>query len=138
MMNGMQVQHTRICTLIGPAWFHFVPKLLLYVSWTPSPSESLSFIAQMHAHFPPVYRHAACPAEREPSNQGIATGLQMPTSEFSPPPTAQEHKDLRLSPTLAMLTAKQRRVLRVYLKKRKKSFLFSYQLVSCLTLMISC
>lgn len=89
MMNGMQVQHTRICTLIGPAWFHFVPKLLLYVSWTPSPSESLSLFYRTNAYtFSPIYRHAARPAEREPSNLGAAIGLQMPTSEFSPPPTA--------------------------------------------------
>lgn len=54
----------------------------------------------MHTHFPPIYCHAACPAEREPSNLGIAIGLQMPTSEFSPPPTAHEHKDLRPSPTV--------------------------------------
>lgn len=88
MMNGMQVQHTHICTLIGPAWFHFVPKLLLYVSWTPSPSKSLSLFYRTNAYtFPPIYRHAACPAERERSYLGAAIGLQMRVSEPSPPPT---------------------------------------------------
>lgn len=89
MMNGMQVQHTHICTLIGPAWFHFVPKLLLYVSRTLSPSELLSLFYRTNAcTFPPIYRPAACPAEREPSTLGTAIGLQMPTSEFSLPLTA--------------------------------------------------
>lgn len=56
MMNGMQVQHTHICTLIGPAWFHFVPELLLYVSWTLSPSESLSLFYRTNAYTsPPLF-----------------------------------------------------------------------------------
>lgn len=81
--------HTRICTLIGPAWCHFVPQLLLYVSWTPSPSESLSLFYHTNAYtFSPIYRHAACPAEREPSYLGAAVGEQMSMSELSPPPTA--------------------------------------------------
>lgn len=86
---------------------------------------------------PSVCRHAACPAVREPSNLGSATGLQMPASEFSPPPTTGRLRDLRPSPTVVALTARQRR-LQARMFGKKKSFLFSYQLVSCLTLMISC
>ena len=64
----------------------------------------------MHTHLPPVCRHAACPAEREPSNLGSATGLQMPASEFSPPLTTGRLRDLRPSPVVVALTARQRRL----------------------------
>lgn len=127
-MNGMQVQHTHICTLIGPAWFHFVPELLLYVSWTLSPSESLSLFYRTNAYTSPppptpaVCRQAACPAAREPSNLGAATGLQMPVSEFSPFPTARRLGDLRPSPVVAALTARQRRLQARMFEKKIISF----------------
>lgn len=130
MINGMQVQHTHICTLIGPAWFHFVRESPVCVSWTLSPSESLSPFYRTNAYtFPPIYRHAACPAEREPSRLG--TAREHLRLEFAAPPAAQRHRDLSPSPTVALPTATQRRWwARLFFKK---SFLFSYGLVSCLT-----
>lgn len=66
MTDRVQVQHIHICTLIGPAWIRFEPKLQLRGSRVPSPQESLSLLYHTNAYtFPPIYRHAACPAERE-------------------------------------------------------------------------
>lgn len=83
MMNGMQVQHTHICTLIGPAWFH-----LFWVA-TVRLLDSFPFgivkpvLSHKCTHISPLFcRHAACPAVKGASNLGAATGLQMPASEF--------------------------------------------------------
>lgn len=124
----MQVQHIHICTLIGPAWIRFEPKLQLHGSQVPSPRESLSLLYHTNAYtFPPIYRHAACPAERETGLPGLSHCTASVSVGLSNTDCMETQRS-ETQPTLALLTARQRTLLARMFGGEKKREIILFQL----------
>lgn len=78
MTDGVQVQHIHICTLIGPAWIRFEPKLQLCGSRVPSPWESLSLLYHTNAYtFPPFIVTQLALLREKPGYLGSGIALEV-------------------------------------------------------------